>query len=152
MRVLSLVAIVVFLFFGISSCGTAQDQSETKTIEKSEKKVDKPARKKPAMIEAAGSEDATLKIVGVSDNMLGIELINSVPIRGMQFTLEGALMNEIRATARSKGFLVDFNKEAGKVVILSTSDIKIDPGSGLIAEVACDTIDAASLSGVKIVK
>ena len=61
-------------------------------------------------------------------------------------------MNEIRTTARSKDFLADFNKEAGKVVILSVSENKIASGSGLIAELVCDNIDAASLSEIKIVK
>jgi hypothetical protein len=152
MRVLYLVTIVVFLFLGISSCDTSQDQSKTKTVEESGKKVDTAVRKKPTMVEEAGSEDATLKIVGGSGNTLGIELTNSIPILGVQFSLEGAHMNEIRTTSRTKGFLADFNKEAGKVVLLSTSGDKIASGSGLIAELVCDKIDSASLSEIKIVK
>jgi len=50
------------------------------------------------------------------------------------------------------GFLADFNKEAGKVVILSTSEDKIATGSGLIAELVCENIDSASLSEIKLVK
>jgi len=152
MRVLCLLTIVVFLFLGVSSCNTVDNQSKTKTVEKSEKKPDKPVRKKSTLVEAAGSEDATLKIVGGSGTTLGIELTNSVPIRGVQFTLKGADMNEIRTTSRSKDFLADFNKEAGKVVILSASGDKIAVGSGLIAELVCDKIDSASLSEIKIVK
>ena len=161
MRVLCLVTIVVFLFIGVSGCNPVQEQSETKpveeqsekkTVEKSGRKVDKTVRKEQIRIEAAGSEDATLTIVGGSGTTLGIELTNSVPIRGVQFTLEGAVMNEIRTTARSKDFLADFNKEAGKIVILSASGDKIAPGSGLIAELVCDTIDSAKLSEIKIVK
>ena len=104
------------------------------------------------LIEAAGSEDATLKIVPGSDTTLGIELTNRVPIRGAQFTLEGAVVSEIRTTDRSKGFLADFNKEVGKVVILSASGDKIAPGSGLIAEIVCSEIVSASLSEIKLVK
>jgi delta 1-pyrroline-5-carboxylate dehydrogenase len=152
MRILCLVTIVAFLFLGVSSCNTLEDQSKTKTAEESELKVDKTVRQKPTMVEAAGSEDAVLKIVAGTGNTLGIELTNGIPIRGVQFTVEGAHMNEIRTTARSKGFLADFNKEAGKVIILSASGDKIASGSGLIAELVCDKIDSASLSEIKMVK
>ena len=152
MRVLCLATIVLSLFLGISGCNPVQDQSKTKPVEESGEKAEKTVRKKQILIEAAGSEDATLKIVVGSETTLGIELTNSVPIRGVQFTLKGADMSEIRTTARSKDFLADFNKEAGKVVILSASGDKIASGSGLIAELVCDKIDSASLSEIKIVK
>jgi hypothetical protein len=152
MRLLCLATIVLSLFLGISGCNPAQDQSKTKPVEESGEKVEKTVRKKQIQIEAAGSEDATLTIVPGSDTTLGIELTNSVPIRGVQFTLEGADMSEIRTTSRSKDFLADFNREAGKVVILSASGDKIASGSGLIAELVCDKIDSASLSEIKIVK
>ena len=156
MRVLCLATIVLVLSLGISSCKPAQDQPETKQVEapkeKGEKAVEKAVEKKPIQIEAAGSEDATLTIVPGSDTTLGIELTNRVPIRGAQFTLEGAVVSEIRTTDRSKGFLADFNKEVGKVVILSASGDKIAPGSGLIAEIVCSEIVSASLSEIKLVK
>ena len=153
MRVLCIATIVVFLLLGVSSCNsTGQDQSKTKAVEEGGEKADKTVEKKSIQIEAAGGEDATLKLVGGSETTLGIELTNTVPIRGVQFTLKGADMSEIRTTARSKDFLADFNKEAGRVVILSASGDKIAPGSGLIAELVCDTIDSASLSEIKIVK
>lgn len=104
------------------------------------------------MIEAAGNEEATLKAVPLRENTIGIELTNSIPIRGVQFTLEGARMNEMRTTSRSQNLLADFNKESGKVVILSTSGDAIPPGSGLIAELVCDKSDAVSLSEIKMVK
>jgi delta 1-pyrroline-5-carboxylate dehydrogenase len=152
MKVLFLVTITVFLFLGVSSCNRVEEQSTTKAVEESGGNADKTVRKKQILIEAAGSKDATLKIVPGSETTLGLELTNSVPIRGVQFTLTGADMNEIRTTSRSKDFLADFNKEAGKVVILSASGNKIAPGSGLIAELVCDKIDSASLSEIKIVK
>jgi delta 1-pyrroline-5-carboxylate dehydrogenase len=152
MRLLCLATIVLSLFLGISGCNPAQDQSKTKPVVESGEKVDKTVRKKQILIEAAGSEDATLTLVPGSGTTLGIELTNSVPIRGVQFTLEGAHMREIRTTARSKDFLADFNREARKVVILSPSGDKIASGSGLIAELVCDKIDSASLSEIKIVK
>lgn len=152
MRKLCVTTIVLVLFLTISGCNPAQDQPETKQVEASKEKVEKAIEKKQIRIEAAGSEDATLKIVTGSDNTLGIELTNSVPIRGVQFTLKGAVMNEIRTTARSKDFLTDFYKESGKVVILSPKGDKIAPGSGLIAEVVCTKIDSASLAEIKLVK
>jgi len=152
MRVLCVATIVISLFLGISGCNPVQDQSKKKPLEESGEKVEKTVRKKQILVEAAGDEDATLKIVGGSETTLGIELTNSVPIRGVQFTLQGADMSEIRTTARSKDFLADFNKEAGKVVILSVSGDKIASGSGLIAELVCNKIDSASLSEIKIVK
>lgn len=152
MRVLCLATVVISLFLGISGCNPVQDQSQTKPLEESGEKVKKTVRKKQLLVEAAGNEDATLKIVRESETTLGIELTNSVPIRGVQFTLKGADMSEIRSTARSKDFLADFNREAGKVVILSPSGDKIASGSGLIAELVCDKIDAPSLSEIKIVK
>jgi hypothetical protein len=151
MRVLCLATIVVFLFLGISGCNPVQDQAKTKPAEESGEKVEKAVRQK-TLVEAAGSEDATLKIVPGSETTLGLELTNSVPIRGVQFTLKGADIGEIRTTARSKDFLADFNKETGKVVILSASGDKIPSGSGLIAELVCDKIDSASLSEIKLVK
>ena len=152
MRVLCLVTIVISLFLGISGCKPVQDQSKTKPVEESGEKADKTVRKKEILIEAAGSEDATLTIVPGSGTTLGVELTNSVPIRGVQFTLKGADMSEMRTTARSKDFIADFNREAGKVVILSATGDKIASGSGLIAELVCDKIDSASLSEIKIVK
>ena len=115
MRVLCLATIVVFLFIGISGCNPVQDQSKTKPAEESGEKADKAVKKKQTLVEAAGSEDATLKIVPVSETTLGLELTNSVPIRGVQFTLKDADISEIRATVRSKDFLTDFNKESGNI-------------------------------------
>ena len=110
MRVLCLATVVISLFLGISGCNPVQDQSQTKPVEESGEHLEKTVRKKQLLIEAAGNEDATLKIVRESETALGIELTNSVPIRGVQFTLKGADMSEIRTTARSKDFLADFKE------------------------------------------
>lgn len=152
MRILFSITMATLLLLCGSACDRAQDQSRTAPVEESQKKVEKTISKKPAMIEAAGSEEATLKTVLLQGNTLGIELTNSIPIRGVQFTLEGARMNEMRTTSRSQNLLADFNRESGKVVILSTSGDAIPPGSGLVAELVCDTIDSARLSEIKMVK
>jgi len=152
MRVPCLATLVLFLFLGVSSCNPVKEQSKTKTAEEGGEKAEETVRKKSIQVEAAESKDATLTLVSGAGTTLGIELTNSVPIRGVQFTLKGADMSEIRTTARSKDFLADFNKEAGKVVILSASGGKIASGSGLIAELECNNIDAASISEIKLVK
>ena len=99
------------------------------------------------------SEDAILKLVEVSGNILGIDLTNDVPVRGVQFTLEGPEITDVLTTSRTEGFFAQFNKENGKVIMLSLVGDSINPGMGPIAEIVCDHTDsAASLSGVKIVE
>ena len=98
------------------------------------------------------SQDATLKIANESGNTVGIDLANNVPVRGVQCAIEGVQMTEVRTTSRTAGFLADFNKESGIVIIVSMSGDKIAPGTGLIAEVLYDKGGSASLSGIKIAK
>ena len=97
-------------------------------------------------------EDAILKLVEVSGNILGIDLTNDVPVQGVQFTLEGPKITEGHTTSRTEGFLLSFNEENGKVILLSLSGGKIATGKGLIAEILHDNSGSASLSEIKIVK
>ena len=142
----------LWLFLGASSCKKAQEQPKTKAEEKVKKEVVKKVRKKSQVPVAVASGDATIKIADGSGNVLGIELTNKVPVRGVQFTIEGVQMNEVRTTSRAKGFLADFNKASGIVIMVSTSGGKIAPGTGLIAEIICDKRGSASLSGKKIAR
>ncbi len=150
--ILNLVFQIVRLLLGVSSCKKSQEQPNAETVKKVEKKVKKKVKEKSQAPMAVESGDATIKIVEGSGNVLGIELTNKVPIRGVQFILEGAQASEVHTTSRTKGFVADFNKASGKVVILSVSGGKIPSGTGEIAEVVCDKKDSASLSGIKIVK
>ena len=95
-------------------------------------------------------QDAILNLVEVRENMFGIDLKNTVSVRGMQFTLEGVTITEVRTTNRSEGFFASFNKENGKVIMASLSGDEIPPGKGLIAEIVCDTSGSARLTEVKI--
>jgi hypothetical protein len=95
-------------------------------------------------------QDAVLKLVAVTENMFGIDLKNTVPVRGVQFTLEGVTITEVRTTNRSEGFFASFNKENGKVIMASLSGDEIPPGEGLMAEIVGDKSGSARLSGVKI--
>ena len=98
------------------------------------------------------SEDATLTIVEVSGNILGIDLTNDVPVKGVQFTLEGPKITEVRTTSRTEGFAPSFNEENGRVILLSLSGGEITMGKGLIAEILCDNGGSASLSEIMIAK
>jgi len=89
---------------------------------------------------------------GASKDSLKVELINETPVRAVQFDLTGVKISQIRATDRARGFLVKFNEQNGKVILLSTAGDEIAPGKGAVLEVVCDKPDAASLSGVKIVE
>jgi hypothetical protein len=144
MKKLCLFSLILCLFLGVPSCKKNKDEQKTTMKEKVEKKA-----QDSRMVE---SKDATLKIVEGAGNTVGIDLANNVPVRGVQFAIEGVQMTEVRTTSRTAGFLADFNKESGIVIMASTSGDNIAPGTGLIAEIICDKGGSASLSGIKIAK
>ena len=144
MKKLCLISLTLCLILGGPSCKKTKEEQKTTTKEKVEKKA------KDSMV--AESKDATLKIVEGSGNTVGIDLTNNVHVRGVQFTIEGAKITEVRPTSRIKGFLAEFNKESGIVIIVSMSGNTIAPGTGLIAEVIYNKGGSASLSGIKIAK
>lgn len=144
MQKLCLISLILCLFLGSPSCKKSQEEPRTKVERKMEKKAQDTME--------VDSKDATLKIVAGSGNVLGIDLTNNVPIRGVQFTIEGVKMTDVRTTSRTAGFLAEFNKEAGIVIMISTSGGKIAPGTGLIAEIISDKGGSANLSGIKIGK
>lgn len=148
MKKFCLIPLILCLFLGGPSCKQSQEEPKTKMEEKVEKKIEK--KSQPSrMVE---SKDATLKIAESSGNTVGIELTNSVPVRGVQFTIKGVKATKVRTTSRTAGFLADFNKESGIVILVSTSGNEIAPGTGLIAEIISDKGGSASLSGIKIGK
>jgi hypothetical protein len=102
---------------------------------------------------AAEKKDASpLSIApGANKAIATVALQNDVPIRGVQFTVEGALMTEVRTTQRTGGFIVKFNEKNGKVLIVSASGDDIAPGKGPIADIVCDKPDKAKLLNVKVV-
>lgn len=144
MRRCCLILLILCLFLSGPGCKTSKEGAESTTGEKIEK-----ASKTPNV---AKDEESTLKIVAGSDNAVGVDLTNKVPVKGVQFTIEGVKVNDVRTTSRTEGFLAEFNKENGKVILLSISGNKIDQGTGPILEIVCDKADSASLSGIKIVK
>lgn len=131
------------------SCKQKQDEPSSTTTEK---KVEEKVKKKLQMPKRVDPEDATLNILNKSDDIIGIDLNNTVPVRILQFNIKGVKIKEIRTTKRTEGFSAKhIARKDNKIVILSPSDKAIAPGSGLIAEIICDKVDSANLSDIKIV-
>ena len=95
-----------------------------------------------------GEKNLTLKTG--SGNGVNLELSNDVPVRAVQFTLEGAKPSDIHTTSRTEGFYAKVNEENGTVVMVSLSGNKIAPGTGPIAEIICNKGSSARLSKIKI--
>ena len=144
MKKLCVISLILCLFLGASSCKKSHVKPTTKMKGEVKKKAQDAMK--------VDSKDATLRIVKGSENIAGIDLTNTIPVRGVQFTIEGTKITAVRVTSRTAGFLADFNKESGKVIIVSISGDTIAPGTGLIAEVTCDKVGSAILSGIKIAK
>ncbi|MBW1856204.1 MAG: hypothetical protein JRJ00_16300 [Deltaproteobacteria bacterium] len=110
----------------------------------------KPPEEKAVPVKSQPEKKATLNIKAGSGNTLNVDLTNSVPVRGMQFTISGVNITEVRMTKRTAGFLAKFNEKNGTVIVISTTGDNIAPGKGLIAEVICDKPGSAQLSGIKM--
>ena len=82
--------------------------------------------------------------------MVGIDLMNTVPVRGVQFTIEGVAIADVLTTSRSEDFMASFNEESGRVLIVSLAGDEIVPGEGLIAEILFDGNGLARLSEIVI--
>ena len=100
----------------------------------------------------ADSKDASLKLVAGDKNVHKINLENSIPIRGVQFVLEGVEITNVNNTERTKGYLANFNAESGAVIIVHTSGGKIEAGKGSIAEIVCVERGSPTLSDIKLAK
>ncbi len=111
-----------------------------------------PEKEKAVSKEPQSGGKATLKIKTGSGNQIGIDLINSVPVRGVQFTITGVKVTEVRTTSRTAGFLAKFSEETGIVIIVSTAADEIAPGKGIIAEIVGKKVPGSdiSLSGIKL--
>jgi len=105
-----------------------------------------------ALFSPGRCEEPKLVIVPGQANSVKVELSNATLVRGVQFTLSGAKITEVRTTERTKGFLAKFNEKSGKVLMVSASGANIPPGTGSIAEIICDKPKGASISEVTIVK
>ena len=94
--------------------------------------------------------ETNLTLAKGSGNGVNLELSNNIPVRGVQFTLNGTKPTEIHTTSRTEGFFAKVNEKNGMVVLVSISGKKIAPGTGPIAEIICDNTGSAQLSDVKV--
>lgn len=117
-----LVFLIVFMLTGLSSISRAGEAE----IEK---------KKGKAPIENTQEKKATLKLVSGSGNKSGIDLTNTVPVRGVQFTVNGVNLTEVRTTSRTASFMAKFNEANGRVILVSLTKDEIAPGKGPIAEI-----------------
>ncbi len=132
----------------VAEKSAVQEQDKQKTVQMPEKR----AEAKPKNSMKLDSEDAKLKIVSGGKTVVGIELENRVPIRGVQFLLEGVKITDIRTTARTVGYLAKFNEAPGIIIRVDMSGKKIPPGTGPIAEIVCDKAGSARLSDIKLAR
>jgi len=95
-------------------------------------------------------EGTNLSLSISSENTMNLDLSNDVPVRAIQFTLNGVKASEVLTTSRTEGFFIKFNENTGTFVLVSLSGGKIAPGSGPIAKIPCDNAGSAQLSNVKI--
>jgi hypothetical protein len=134
------------------SCKRAQEEPVANVEEKVVEKTKEQPKGKYVNRMKVDSKDAQLKLVVGSDNVHSIILENSIPLRGAQFTLAGAQIANVSTTERTKGFIANFNKESGGVILVHTTGGKIKAGTGPIAEIVCEKGGTPSLSNIKLAK
>ena len=105
----------------------------------------------PEDVMPPSEDEASLNISPGSAGGVNLLLDNIVPVRAVQFTLNGAKMSDVRTTPRAEGFLARYNEKNGTVVLVSLTGKKIAPGSGPIAEIVCDN-PSAQITNKKITK
>ncbi len=154
-QVFAIVLIMVFSLVG-QSCKKSQEGPAPKGEEKVAEKATEPPKEPPVATFVnrmkVDSKDASLKLVAGDENIHSLNLENSIPIRGVQFVLEGVTIKNVNITGRTKGFLANFNAESGAVIIVDTSGGKIEPGKGSIAEIVCVEGGSPTLSEIKLAK
>jgi arylsulfatase A-like enzyme len=131
---------------------TSLKKSHRQLIAESGKKIEEAAEKSSQRTRIVESEIATIELVDKSDNSIGINLISNIPVQGVQFTIEGVKVNEVRTISRASGLVASFNKESGIIILMASSGKNIAPGKGLIAEITCDKVGSVNLSAIKIMK
>ena len=176
MKKIYYIPLLLFLFFSFSSCTISPEEPEGKdpTEEIAEEQpADENNGEQPADEDHEGQpiediddeqpvddidEDQpeeprqyiSLQLVEISEDMVGIDLTNTVPVRGVQFDIEGVQIIDVITTSRSDDFIASFNEGNGRVLIVSFSGNEISPGKGRIAEILFDGKDLARLSEIVI--
>jgi hypothetical protein len=110
------------------------------------------AEKAPVTQSHEIDKESTIVISAVSDTSVTVSLNNSAPVRGVQFTLQGARISDVRTTPRTGDFMAKFNEENGRIILISLSRAVIAPGTDPILEIDCEQPASANISGVKVAK
>lgn len=148
-----LVVLVVFpLSFGVRPVVQAGEAPVKAPKEKAvpEKAEPAPTEKAVSKKKAEPEKKATLTLKPGEKNIFGIDLKNSIPVRGIQFTLSGLKMTEVRTASRTSGFLAKFNEETGIVILVSTAADEIAPGKGPVLKILGEKVPDAEVSLSKI--
>ena len=147
-----LVVLVVFpLVLGVWPVVQAGEAPVKAPTEKAVPEKAEPAPTDKAVPEKVEPEKkATLTLKPDEKNTFGIELKNSIPVRGIQFTVSGLKMTEVRTASRTAGFLAKFNEETGIVILVSTAADEIAPGKGPVLKILGEKVPDAEVSLSKI--
>jgi len=148
MKKICMGAMAMFVLLCFSGCKESQEEPKQTEKEQMEATVEK----QPERTRDVTSSDATLTIVQGTGNAVGIDLENKISVRGVQFTLTGAKITDVRTTLRTEGFNANFNQESGIVILLSLAGNEIAPGTGAIAEIICEEGGSPALTDIKIGK
>jgi len=119
-------------------------------VDAGEAAVNAPIEKAVPEKKAEPEKKATLILKPGENNSFGIDLENSVPVRGVQFTLSGLKMTEVQTASRTEGFLAKFNEETGIVILVSTAADEIAPGKGPVLKILGEKVPDAEVSLTKI--
>ena len=176
MKKIYYIPLLLFLFFSFLSCTLSPEEPEGKDPveeigeeqpadeidvdqppeeigeEPPEDDIDKDQPEEPQQPQEPQQpeQNISLQLVDIAEDMVGIDLMNTVPVRGVQFTIEGVAIADVLTTSRSEDFMASFNEESGKVLIVSLAGDEIVPGEGLIAEILFDGNGLARLSEIVI--
>ena len=176
MKKIYYIPLLLFLFFSFLSCTLSPEEPEGKDPveeigeeqpadeidvdqppeeigeEPPEDDIDKDQPEEPQQPQEPQQpeQNISLQLVDIAEDMVGIDLMNTVPVRGVQFTIEGVAIADVLTTSRSEDFMASFNEENGKVLIVSLAGDEIVPGEGLIAEILYDGNGLARLSEIVI--
>lgn len=164
MRVRYYIPLLALLFFSVTSC-TVVPEEPIGNDQVEEREGEQPGDENNGEVPGDGTgeeqpgdddqseepqQDASLQLVALSEDMAGIDLTNTFPVRGVQFTIQGVALADVLTTSRSEDFLASFNQENGRVLIVSLDGDEIPPGEGLIAEILFDGDGPARLSEIVI--
>ena len=123
-------------------------------VEKAEKAAPEaavtPPVEKAVPTKPASEKKATIAINPLEKNTFGVDLENSIPVRGIQFTVNGMKMTEVRTASRTEGFMAKFNEDTGIVIVVSTAAEEIPPGKGPVLKILGEKLPDAEVSLSKI--